>query len=132
MLRTSEIVEKQIEISRQLAILLVGSLMICEIHRSIDEHFVEIQNDNMETSNQILKLMLELRELGVILKQLDEYKEEFNKQRETYIGMVGTVYPSIAYETLRGMRAEYIEMGGDELDLPTLSPPNNYGRAPIS
>jgi hypothetical protein len=30
------------------------------------------------------------------------------------------------------MKANYIEMGGDELDLPALSPPNNYGRAPIS
>jgi hypothetical protein len=132
MYRTSKIAEKQIEISRQLAILLKDSLITCEIHRSIDEHFVEIQNDNMETSNQILKLMLELKSLGKTLKQLDECKESFCKNRETYIGMVGTVYPSIAYETLRGMRAEYIEMGGDELDLPTISPPNNYGRAPIS
>jgi F0F1-type ATP synthase delta subunit len=132
MYRTSKIVEKQIEISRQLAILLKDSLITCEIYRSIDEHFVEIQDENMETSNQILKLMLELRELGVILKQLDEYKKEFNKQRATYIGMVGTTYPSIAYETLRGMKANYIEMGGDELDLPALSPPNNYGRAPIN
>jgi hypothetical protein len=132
MYRTSKIAEKQIEISRQLAILLRNSLITCEIYRSIDEHFVEIRNDNMETSSQILKLMLELRETGVILKQLDEYKKEFNNKREMYIGMVGAVYPSIAYETLKEMKANYIEMGGDELDLPALSPPNNYGRAPIS
>jgi hypothetical protein len=46
--------------------------------------------------------------------------------------MVEKFSPAPANETLRGMKANYIEMGGDELDLPALSPPNNYGRAPIN
>jgi hypothetical protein len=132
MYRTSKIAEKQIEISKQLAILLVDSSFNNEASQSMDMRSVEINSKEVETSAEILRLLFNLKSLGKTLKQLDECKKEFNNKREMYISMVGTVYPSIAYEVLREIKAKYIEMGGDELDLPALSPPNNYGRSPIN
>ena len=60
-----------------------------------------------------------------------EIKARYLSMRETYLGMVGTLYPSIAYEELMELRARYVE-GTDSFwgDLPTVAQPRNDGSAP--
>ena len=49
--------------------------------------------------------------------------------RETYFGLVGTLYPGIAYAELMSLRERYV--GGPGWgDLPPVWPPNENGQAP--
>ena len=60
-----------------------------------------------------------------------EIKARYVAMRETYHGLVGTLYPSIAYQELMGLRAKYVE-GTDSFwgDLPTVAQPRTDGGAP--
>lgn len=68
------------------------------------------------------------------MKDRAAIRERYLKLREAYGIMVGNLYPSIAYEELMQLRAQYVEglEGPDGYwgDLPTVPPPRADGRSP--
>lgn len=61
----------------------------------------------------------------------DEIKARYIGMRETYFGLVGRLYPGIAYNELMDLRAQYVA-GTDSFwsDLPAVAPPLADGSAP--
>lgn len=60
-----------------------------------------------------------------------EIRDRYIGLRETYLGLVGRLYPGIAYEELMALRERYVA-GTDSYwgDLPPVSPPRSDGSAP--
>jgi hypothetical protein len=60
-----------------------------------------------------------------------EIKARYVGLRETYLGLVGTLYPAIAHQELMELRERYVA-GTDSFwgDLPTIAKPRQDGSAP--
>ncbi len=61
----------------------------------------------------------------------DEIRVRYVGLRETYLGLVGRLYPGIAYEELMDLRERYVaDTDSYWGDLPPVSPPRSDGSAP--
>jgi hypothetical protein len=63
-------------------------------------------------------------------RRLEALRVSYERERETYRSLVGTIYPSICYLTLLNMREDYIALGGNVDDLPPVPSPGPDGRVP--
>lgn len=61
---------------------------------------------------------------------LDVIRHRYMCERNAYRELVGTLYPSICYEAMQRLKAQYIKAGGDPLNLPSAPPPRCDGSAP--
>ncbi len=62
-------------------------------------------------------------------RSLEQISQEYRAYWTAYKGMVGSLYPSIAYGKMTKLKREYIDAGGNGEDLPCAYPPNAYGYA---
>jgi len=67
-----------------------------------------------------------------VTESAEELKRRYLVLRGTYGGLVGTLYPGIAYNQLLELLEAYRTLTGMTgwCDLPPIPPPNRHGQAP--